>query len=101
MSLDSIGLKVFRVGRTFIPLRPKPFQIREDFVERLLGRALAIGIVDAQYELALVVPRVKVREQARANVADVQRAGGARGKTRANSHRHSHSIVAGGFDVMS
>ena len=101
MPLDAIGLEVCLVGRAFVPLHPEPFQVRQDFVERLLRRALAIRIVDAQHELSVVVSCIQVREQSRANIADVQRAGRARRETRANRHRHSHSIVAGGLDVMS
>src|SRR5208283_3625977 len=86
MPLDSIGLKVSLVGRTFVPLHPEPLQVREDFVERLLRRSFAIGVVDAHDELPAVVPRVKVGEQPRADVTDVQRAGRAGREARANPH---------------
>ncbi len=86
MPRDSIGLKVCLVGRAFVPFHPEPFQVRELFLERFLRRSLNIGVVDAQNKCAAVVPRVQIREQPRANVADVQRASRTRRETRANRH---------------
>src|ERR1700674_3532160 len=101
MTLDTIGLEIGRVGRTLIPFHAEPFQIGEDLLERFLCRSLAIGIVDTQDELAARVTRVEIRKKARADVADMQRAGRAWRETSTDCVCHSHSIVAGGLEVMS
>src|SRR6266850_6993668 len=93
MTLDSIGLEISRVGRTLIPFHAEPFQIGENLVERFVGRALAIGIVDAQDELAARMTRIEIREKARADVADMQRAGRTWRETSTDRVCHSLSVV--------
>ena len=53
-------------------------------------------------ECAAVVAREQVGEQSRADVADMQRAGRTRRVAGTNGHcGYSHSMVAGGLEVMS
>src|SRR5207302_7358681 len=87
MAIDAIALKVIRIWRTLVPIHPEPAQILELLLERLLGRALAIGVVDAQDEGPAAMAREKPGEQPRSNVADMQRAGRTRRETRTNRHR--------------
>ncbi len=86
ISIEAARLKVTAVGRPLVPLHPEPAQALEDFFERLLGGAFLVGVVDTQDEFAAVVAREQVREQSRAHVADMQRAGGAWRVTGTNGH---------------
>src|SRR5208282_4123212 len=83
---DAIALKIFRVGRAGVVLETEPFQIGQNLLQRFAGRALAIGVVDSEDERAAMVPREEIREQTRADVAYVQRAGRTRGKPGAYDH---------------
>ena len=67
-------------GRLTVPLEAEPGQAVIDCLNRILGRTLSIGVLDAQKELALLVARIGPREQRRAGAADVQVAGGRRGE---------------------
>jgi len=64
--------------RALVPVDAEPFQAVEDRVDRLLRRALEIGVFDAKDESATVVASVRPGKQRRARAADVQEAGGAR-----------------------
>ena len=66
----------------------------EDRLHRRLGRALAVGVLDAQDELAAVLARVGPGEQRGARAADVQIAGGAGGEAGADFHSAADSVGA-------
>ena len=55
-------------------------------LRRRIGAALAVGVLDAQQELAAVVAGEQVVEQRGAGAADVQQAGRAGGEAGANGH---------------
>ena len=58
----------------------------EDRLHRRLGRALAIGVLDAQHELAAATARLQPAVQRGARAADVQEAGGTGGEAGADGH---------------
>src|SRR3546814_1152250 len=60
------------VDRVAIPVEPEPAQPVEDRVDRGLGGAGAVGILDAQQELAAVVAREQPVEQRGARAADME-----------------------------
>src|SRR3954466_6403362 len=64
----------------FVPLEAEPAQVVEDALFRLLGRALDVGVFDAQDERAVVPAREQPVEERGAGVADVQLPGGTRGE---------------------
>jgi hypothetical protein len=68
--------------RALVPVEAQPLQAVEDRVDRLLRRALEVGVFDPQDESAAVAPRVRPGEERRASAADVQRAGRTRGEAR-------------------
>ena len=59
-----------------VPIEFEPAQAVEDRLDRLRRRALAVGVLDAQQELAADVLGVEPVEQRRARPADMQEAGG-------------------------
>ena len=59
-----------------VPVEAEPAHPVEDRVDRRLGRARLVGILDAQQELAAMVARVEPVEQGRARAADMEEAGG-------------------------
>ena len=61
--------------RLAVPVEPEPFEAVEDRVDRGLGRALAVGVLDAQEERPAEAPGVEPVEQRRARAADVQESG--------------------------
>ena len=67
--------------RLAVPIEPKPAQAVEDRLHRLRRRAFAVGVLDAQQELAADVLGVEPVEQRRARAADVQEAGRGGGET--------------------
>ena len=71
--------------RPLVPVEAEPAQILEDALLGLLGRALGVGVLDAEDERAVVAAREQPVEERRARVADVQLAGRAGGE--ADSHR--------------
>ena len=58
-----------------VPIEAEPAHPVEDRVDRLLGRARLVGVLDPQQELAAVVAGEQPVEQRRARAADVQEAG--------------------------
>ena len=60
--------------RALVVVEPQPAQRVEDLLDVLGGRALAVGIFDAQDERPAVVSREQPVVQRRARAADVQRA---------------------------
>jgi hypothetical protein len=53
----------------------EPLHAVEDRLDRGVGRALAVGVLDAQQEAPAVLAREQVREQRGARAADVQETG--------------------------
>ena len=70
--------------RSLVVVERKPAQRVEDLLDVRGGRALAVGIFDAQHERPAVVPREQPVVQRRACAADVQCAG--RGRSEADPH---------------
>ena len=64
-----------------VPTEIEPAQALEDGIERGLGIALDVGVVDAQDHGAAVVAGVEPVEDEGARAPDVQKAGGRRRKT--------------------
>ena len=64
-----------------VPIEAEPAHPVEDRVDRLLGRAGLVGVLDAQQEFAAVVAGEQPVEQRRARAADVQEAGRARARS--------------------
>src|SRR5688572_11848110 len=69
---------------TFIPVEAEPAQIFENRRVGVGCGALNVGVFDTQDERAVLPAREQPVEQRRADIADVQMAGGARSET--NSH---------------
>ena len=71
MALGALKL----ADRLAVPIEAEPFEPVENRVDRRLRRPLAIGVLDAQQELAARVLGVEPVEQRRARAADMQEAG--------------------------
>ena len=71
-----------------VPAELQPGESVEDGIDRRLGGALAIGIFYAQQELAAAAARIKPVEKRRSGPADVEEAGGRRGKAGDNGAGH-------------
>ena len=74
--------------RLTVPFEAQPVEAFIDGLNGVLRRTLAIGILDAEEELALLLARIGPREQCRAGAADMQVAGGRRGE--AGNDRSGH-----------
>ena len=74
------------IERTLVGLQAEPLHAVENDLRRLVGGALAVGVLDAQDERAAVTARVQPREQRRAHAADVQHAGRAGSETGTDGH---------------
>ena len=61
----------------FVPVEAEPAQVLENALLGLPGRALGVGVLDAQDEGAVVAAREQPVEERGARVADVQLPGGA------------------------
>ena len=72
--------------RSLVPIEPEPAQSIEDDLDRLLGIARHVGILDAQDESAAGVPGIQPVEQRRARPADVQEPRRTGSKTNTNFH---------------
>jgi hypothetical protein len=72
--------------RWFIRRKSKPRQAIQNLINRFLGRAFPIRILDTQQVFSAVVARKKPVEQSGASPAYMQIAGGGRGEARANCH---------------
>ena len=70
----AIGARELEDG-VAVPIEPEPAHPVEDRVDRRLGRARAVGILDPQQELAAVMAREQPVEQRGARAADMQKAG--------------------------
>src|SRR5207302_8320297 len=81
------GQALALVVGALVPGEAEPAEALEDGARRLLGRALAVRVLDAQHEHAAVVAREEVAEERGAHAPDVERAGGARREARPDRHR--------------
>ncbi|EIM03453.1 hypothetical protein UU5_00600 [Rhodanobacter sp. 115] len=77
------------VHRGLVGIQVQPVHRIQDGLHRFLGGAFAIGILDAQHELATTPPRLQPAIQCGACATDVQETGGAGGETGADGHRDS------------
>src|SRR5262249_23236642 len=69
VTLGALALK----HRALVPVELEPDERVEDLLHVLAGRPLAVGVLDAQQELALPVARQQPVEQRRARAPDVER----------------------------
>ena len=76
----AVGARCLADGFAIV-IQAQPFQTVEDGLRRLGGRAGAVGILDPQKEFSATAPRVEPVEQRRPCPADMQKAGGRRGKS--------------------
>src|SRR6266705_724401 len=84
--------------RAFVPVEPEPAHRVEDRLHRSFGRALEIGILDAQDEFAAVLSGVRPGEERGPRPADMEVAGRAWGKTGSDHRRVSNrGIVRDGI----
>src|SRR5436190_24176940 len=63
--------------RAFVPVEAEPAQIPQNARFRLDGRALGVGVLDAEDECAAAPAREQPVEEGRTHAADVQMTGGA------------------------
>ena len=75
------------VDRAFVILQAQPLHRIQDRLHVLVGGALAVGVLDAQDELAAALARLQVAVQRGARPADVQEASGTGGEAGAAGHR--------------
>ena len=80
--------------RLAVPIEPEPGEPVEDRRDRRLGRALAVGILDAEQHLAARVLRIEPVEQGRARPADMEEAGGRGGETRDDGGGHGNANLS-------
>jgi hypothetical protein len=74
-----------------VPLEAEPFEAIDDGVDRGLGRALAVGILDAQPEDAAVMAGEQPVEQGGARPANMEEAGRRGGKAANDGHARAGS----------
>src|SRR5882762_6565466 len=84
--------------RTFVPVEPKPTHRVEDRLHRGFGRALQVGVLDAQDEFAAAPARVRPRKERGARATDMKIARGARGEA-GSYHGWEANIVRDGVAI--
>ncbi len=93
VEVATLGLPVGAVRsadqRALVPVEPQPLHRADHRVERLLGAALLVGVLDAEDEGATMVAREGPVVERRASEADVRGAGRGRAETDANGHNTS------------
>src|SRR5277367_389273 len=94
MALGALKL----TDRLAVPIETEPFEPVENCVHRGLGRTFAIGVLDAQQELAAEALGVEPVEQSRARAADVEEAG-RRGREAGDDGGHETYPVNGITDL--
>ena len=82
VAVETLGL----VDRTFVVAQAQPVHRFQDRVDRRLGAALAVGILDPQHELAARVARGQPAVQRGAGAADMQITGRAGSEAGADGH---------------
>src|SRR5712691_6171651 len=94
VSSEALHLK----KRAFVPVEPEPAHGVEDRLHRSFGRALEVGVLDAQDEFAAVLSGVRPGEERGPRPADMEVAGRAWGKTGSDHRRVSNrGIVRDGI----
>src|SRR5581483_8750702 len=90
IAIETLRLKVRRVRpadlRPLVPVEAEPAHAVQNALDHLVGRALDVGVLDAQDEHAAVPPREEPVEERGARAADVKVAGGRRGESNAWVH---------------
>ena len=76
VTVVALGLE----DRLFVGGQAQPLHALEDGLHGRVGRALAVGVLDAQQVAAAVAARIQPGEQRRAGAADMEVAGGAGGE---------------------
>lgn len=71
-----------------VPIEPEPVEPVEDGVDRRLGRAFAVGVLDPQQHLATTAACIEPVEQRGARASNMEEAGGRRGKARNDGFVH-------------
>src|SRR5207245_6993089 len=72
VQVEALGLTVAGCRRALVPVEPQPLERVEDEADVLVGRARAVGILDAQDEDAAVMARVPPVDERGPGAADVQ-----------------------------
>ena len=101
-AVDDLGvaLEALRlVVGTLVVVELQPRHAVENGVDRLLGRTLPVGVLDAQHEAAAVTTRVEPAEQRRACATDVQIPRRTRGKTGTDLHVRDYSRLMGAVRI--
>ncbi len=88
VQIEALGLAIAGRRRPLVPVEAEPPERVDDELDVLVGRARAVGVLDAQDEDAAVVAREQPVEQRRAGAADVQVAGRARREPYAHLPAH-------------
>src|SRR5690606_31329582 len=81
VAIQALGL----VDRAFVVVQAEPVHRLQDRIDRGLGAAFAVGVLDPQDELAAAAACLQPAVQRGARAADVQVAGGTGGETGAAS----------------
>src|SRR6185369_71567 len=81
-----IGVDAVGLPRELVPFEAKPFEVILDDRGEGEGRALAVGVVEAQQELAVVLPREQPVVQRDVDVSDMKPPG--RAWSEAYTDRH-------------
>src|SRR5207245_151045 len=76
--------------RALVPVEPEPAHRIEDRLHRGFGRALEVGVLDAQDDFAAVLSGVRPREKRGPRAADMEVAGRARSKPGSDQSRVSN-----------
>ncbi|MEY9709268.1 hypothetical protein ABIF03_001410 [Bradyrhizobium elkanii] len=58
-----------------VPIELEPLQAVQDGVDRLLGRAFTVGVLDPEQHLAAELPGIEPVEQRGAGTSDMEEAG--------------------------
>ncbi len=93
----TVQREAFRLPVLFVPTQTEPVEAVEDGIERGLGVALDIGVVDAQNHRAAVVAGVEPIENEGARAPDVQKA--RRRGRKADSNHGNASITCGRYSA--
>src|SRR6202034_151920 len=96
IAVETLRLEV----RAGVGIEAQPGHAVEDHAHRLIRRALAVGVLDAQDEFPAHAARVQPAEERRTHAADVQHSGRTRSKTRDDSHRTLSGTAALGRRVL-
>ncbi len=79
---DALGL----VERAFVVVQAQPLHRLQDRIDRALGAAFTVGVLDAQHELAATMAGLQPAVQRGAGATDMQVAGGTGGEAGAAGH---------------